>query len=84
MKLLSAFSDNAWSHIYSGWERDEHRIACSKLLLVRINSSAIEYIGKEESPLADKRYLDEREALFRQWLEDAHRRPRSWLGWWSE
>jgi hypothetical protein len=84
MGLISAFRDAAWHQIDSGWELLEYRDRLAETAAREDQIRRVEYIGSEESPLAQKRYAEEREVLFRQWPDNPRDRPRTWMPWWSE
>lgn len=84
MKFLSAFVDNAWDRIESGWELSEHRdrqkeVAERQDVIARV---MLEWPEGDSMIEADNRA----KALAKvrgTWPEDPRKRRRSWSGWWA-
>jgi DNA polymerase III delta prime subunit len=84
MRLLSAFKDAAWEEIDSGWEILEYCDRMREAATRDDQMRRVEYIGSPNNALSQKRHDEELEALLRQWPDDPHDRPRTWIPWWSE
>ncbi|WP_244480141.1 AAA family ATPase [Methylobacterium sp. Leaf465] len=75
---LSAFDDEAWTYLKTGWERREH----PERMATRADREA-------ERNLVQQRYGNTPEArtafdeLTQRWTVDPHQRRRRWRGWWS-
>jgi len=84
MEFLSAWKDDAWDDLFSGWEVDEH--ACRQEELAR-REEAREKVELEYPPSLNQLEEQAREVavskLESSWPEDPRLRLRSWNGWWA-
>ncbi|PDT60529.1 hypothetical protein CO678_15975 [Bradyrhizobium diazoefficiens] len=80
MEALSAFDDEAWDHLFSGWELQEFddRQKEKRQRQADIKAISLKYpLGDQEHDEKRKREYGE---LLRSWA-DRYRRPRSWYAW---
>ncbi len=83
MFLLSAFVDNAWSHIDHGWELDERLDRLSELAERRDALERVEFEWPSSTNQIEKdRKAEALASLRNSWPTDPHKRRRSWKGWW--
>lgn len=83
MDCLSAFRDQAWSALTTGWELAEHDER-RRELDERDQKRAVimAHWPEGRDPLHDEVREVELERLRSSWPEDPRQRPRSWRGWW--
>ena len=84
MELLSAFRDDAWLALESGWELKEHddRRAETKQRVDAVNQINLEH--QDALSALDLRYKETAmKALYSSWPDNPHYRPRAWDGWWA-
>lgn len=83
MSILSAFQDDAWDAIYSGWELNEHRDRADELARRQEEREKIEL----ENPGGTQLEVDVRRMAMAKleatWPIDPKLRRRSWQGWWA-
>lgn len=83
MPLLSAFCDQAWDALPSGWELDEYRERIREAQERRLAEDKISALWPDacDEFQSQVRTL-ELEKLRASWVGGPHKRPRGWRGWW--
>ncbi|MEN5084004.1 hypothetical protein ABE438_16105 [Bosea sp. TWI1241] len=83
LACLSAFRDQAWGALTTGWELAGHNERLRELDERDQKRAVImAHWPKGRDPLHDEVRASELERLRSSWPEDPRQRPRAWRGWW--
>lgn len=83
MTFLSAFKDDAWEALFSGWELDECKDRQEELARRQEAKEKVELEFPASTELERKARASALVRLEASWPDDPKLRLRSWTGWWS-
>lgn len=83
MAFLSAFKDDAWEALFSGWELDECKDRQEELARRQEAQEKVELEFPASTELERKARESALVRLEASWPDDPKLRLRSWTGWWS-